>query len=90
MSRAANQYPSGSFSEPKDEYVKGTQIKFDERRTLQSLLDYKVDSLLDIQEKLLIEHPVGERNGFWTVYEVCVVIKNSLNFRHDRLREIGL
>ena len=51
----------------KDEKEKRTWIKKSERRELHNLFNYAIDSLMDAQERLLIEHPVGKKAGFWTV-----------------------
>ena len=60
---------SNSSSVKKSE-EKVTRIKPEERANLRKLIDYSIDSLMDLQERLLIEHPVGDDAGFWTQFEV--------------------
>lgn len=54
----------------KEEKEKKTQITPEERNGLRKIIDYSIDTLMDIQDRLVIEHPVGNDAGFWTVFEV--------------------
>ena len=47
-----------------------TKIDVKQRKDLMALFDFAIDTLLDLQERLLIEHPIGPKDGFWTAFEV--------------------
>ena len=42
-----------------------------------------------MQERLAIEHPVGERAGFDSVYQVCTIILDAFSFQKDCLGQMG-
>ena len=50
---------------------------------------YSIDLLLDIQERLLIEDPVGKDAGFWTVFEVVQSMKHAFYFKKDEFGDMG-
>ena len=51
-----------------DPSEKFTRIDDEERSELRKILDYSIDILLDIQERLLIVHPVGKNGGYFNVF----------------------
>ena len=44
---------------------------------------------MDAQERLLIEHPVGKKGGYWTAHEVFTAITGAFDFEQDCFGEIG-
>ena len=44
---------------------------------------------MDAQERLLIEHPIGKNQGFWTVHEVITSIKEAFNFEQEQFGDMG-
>ena len=80
--------PERNFKVKKEENRK-TQIRPKERVELRGLLDYAIDKLLAVQERLLIEHPVGPGAGYWTIFEVVSDMKFAFYFDKPEFGEMG-
>ena len=58
---------------------------------MRECLDYAIDTLMEVQERLTIEHPVGPRpnGGYWTAYEVVQDMKQAFYFENPEFGEMG-